>query len=61
MFRKEYYFYLFNFDLNFFTNNSTIIVIYIDNLLIVDINKKFINIIRRILVNLFKIIELDLV
>ncbi len=51
MFFKEYYFCLLNFNLSIFTNNFTIIVIYIDNLLIIDINKKFINIVKKILVS----------
>ncbi len=61
MFLKKYYFCLLNFDLSVFINNFTIIVIYIDNLLIVNVNKKFINIVKRILVNRFKIINLDFV
>ena len=61
MFLKKYYFCLLNFDLSVFINNFTIVVIYIDNLLIVNVNKKFINIVKRILVNRFKIINLDFV
>jgi len=40
-----------NFDLSIFTNIFTIIVIYIDNVLIISINKKFIDSIERIFVN----------
>jgi len=61
MFLKKYYFRLLNFDLNVFTNNFTIIAIYVDNLLIVNINKKFIDVVKRAFVSQFKIIDLDFV
>ena len=51
IFFKKYCFCLLNFDLSIFINNFIIIVIYIDNFLIININKKFINIVKRIFVN----------
>jgi len=51
MFLKKYYFRLLNFDLSVFINSSIIIVIYVDDLLIVDVNKKIIDVVKKILVN----------
>jgi hypothetical protein len=61
IFLKKSYFCLLNFDLSIFTNNFTIIAIYIDNLLIIDVNRKFIDAIKRALTSRFKIVNLDFV
>lgn len=50
-----------NVDLNIFVKKDTIIIIYLDNLLIYDAEKKYINKIKNVLKSKFHMSDLRLV
>ena len=59
-FFKEHEFVSFNVDFNVFFNKKFIIVIYVDNILLIEFNSKHIVVVKRVFNERFKMIDLNL-
>ena len=60
LFFKKHKFVFFNVDFSVFFNEKFIIVIYVDNIFLIEFNSKYIVVIKRVFNECFKMIDLNL-
>ena len=59
LFFKKHEFVFFNVDFNVFFNKKSILIIYVDDILLIEFNSKYIVVVKRIFNERFKIIDLN--